>query len=80
MAPKKHPYSLKAGMIFEKTFYGKKYRLLIVKNNGTLQFKTEDRLFGSLTAAARHVIRDETRQVSGPAFWGNPISGNKQLS
>jgi len=27
-------------------------------------------VFDSLTAAARHVVRDETRPISGPKFWG----------
>lgn len=59
-------------MRLEKNYCGKQYSLLIVKNHGKLMFKVDDRIFESLTAAARHVYRDETRQVNGPEFWGAP--------
>lgn len=67
---KQNPYRLREGMIFEKIFYGKVIRLLVVFHNGEFQFKVADKIFPSLTAAARHVCGDETRQISGPLFWG----------
>ena len=57
-------------MVVEKSFYGRKLRLLVVRNDGELQFKVDERIFPSLTAAARHVCGDATRQISGPVFWG----------
>ena len=64
--------------MFEKLYYGKQTRLLVVRHQGALQFKTEDKIFATLTAAARHVIGDETRQISGPAFWGAPLEAKKR--
>jgi hypothetical protein len=63
-------YHLREGMIFEKRYYGNVVRLLVVKHHGGLQFKVADQIFPTLTAAARHVCGDETRQISGPIFWG----------
>ncbi|MFT6239577.1 MAG: hypothetical protein ACJAQT_001657 [Akkermansiaceae bacterium] len=63
-------YQLDEGTVIEREFYGKTYRLLVVKNHHGLQFKVEDRVFSSLTAAARHVVGDPDRQISGPRFWG----------
>lgn len=71
---KRNSYQLREGMVFEKAFYGNAVRLLVVKYQGELQFKIDDKIFPSLTAAARHVCRDETRQISGPLFWGIPLS------
>ena len=62
--------SLREGAIFEKMYYGKTVRLLVVKHHDKIQFKVCDQIFPTLTAAARHVIGDETRQISGPVFWG----------
>jgi hypothetical protein len=70
MSRKKSNYGLKDGMVLEKTFYGNLYRLRVVKDGDVLKFRVEDKLFNSLTAAARHVVRDETRQIDGPKFWG----------
>jgi hypothetical protein len=57
-------------MVIEKTYYGKKLQLLVVRNDGEIQFKYDDRIFSTLTAAARHVRGDPTCQISGPLFWG----------
>jgi hypothetical protein len=67
---KKGAVLLREGLVLEKTYYGKKFRLLVVKHHGELQFKVSDRIFSTLTAAARHVVGDDTRQISGPIFWG----------
>ena len=76
---KKKEYHLKEGMVLEREFYGRTFKLLIVKDDAIMRFKVDDRLFDSLTAAARYVLRDETRQVNGPAFWKAPlmVSSNK---
>jgi hypothetical protein len=71
---KQKSYQIREGMIFEKQYYGKSLRLLVVKHHGELQFKVADQIFPTLTAAARHVCGDETRQISGPLFWGVQIS------
>jgi hypothetical protein len=63
-------YSLREGMVFEKQYYGSSVKLFVVRHNDELQFKVVDKIFPTLTAAARHVIGDETRQISGPVFWG----------
>lgn len=67
---KQKTYRLREGMVFEKQYYGNAVRLLVVKHHGELQFKVADQIFPTLTAAARHVCGDETRQISGPVFWG----------
>lgn len=67
---KQKSYRLREGMVFEKQYYGNAVRLLVVKHHGTLHFKIADKIFPSLTAAARYVCGDETRQISGPLFWG----------
>jgi hypothetical protein len=66
----KKSYTLRQGMIFEKVYYGNTLRLLVVEHHGVLQFKVADEIFPTLTAAARHVCGDATRQISGPLFWG----------
>ena len=63
-------YLLREGMVFEKQYYSSSVRLLVVKHHGELQFKLSGKIFPTLTAAARHVVGDETRQISGPLFWG----------
>ena len=62
-------FKIKDGMIFEKNYYGKKIFLQILKTNNELKYRVEDQTFSSLTAAARHVVGDPTRQISGPVFW-----------
>lgn len=71
---RKKNYALRDGMILEKEFYGRVYRLLVIKEGGGFLFKIDDRIFTSLTAAARHVCRDDTRTISGPNFWNAPIA------
>lgn len=61
-------------MVLEKEFYGRTYRLLVIKDGEVFRFKVNERIFDSLTAAARHVCRDETRAISGPQFWNAPIA------
>lgn len=76
---KKKQYLLKEGMVLEREFYGRTFKLLVVKDDAITRFKVNDRLFDSLTSAARYVLRDETRQVNGPDFWKAPlmVSANK---
>jgi hypothetical protein len=66
----KHDYGLRAGMVIERNFYGRIYKLFVIDGDEGLKFKLDERIFDSLTAAARHVLRDETRPISGPQFWG----------
>jgi hypothetical protein len=74
---KQKSYHLREGMVFEKIYYGKTLRLLIVRNHGELQFKVDDQIFPTLTAAARHVCGDATRQISGPLFWGIQVMDSR---
>jgi len=74
---KKNNYLLEEGMVFEKQHYGKKVRLCVIKTNGVMQFSIDGKLFRTLTAAAKHVCGDETRQMSGPLFWNVPIFTRK---
>jgi hypothetical protein len=70
MKKKTNDYGLRAGMVIERNFYGRLYNLAVIKGPKGLQFKIGETVFDSLTAAARHVVRDETRPISGPKFWG----------
>ena len=70
MPKQKFQYLLREGMRLEKHYYGKLHSLLIVRDRGELLFKVDDKIFDSLTAAAKHVCRDETISISGPKFWG----------
>lgn len=85
MANIKKKYLLKEGMVLEREFYGRSYKLLIVKDDSCIRFKVDGHLYDSLTAAARYVLRDETRQVNGPDFWRAPLDtkssaqGNKRV-
>jgi hypothetical protein len=74
MSGKKQRYALRDGMVLEKEFYGRKYRLLVIKDGRSFRFKVGERIFDSLTAAARYVCGDETRAISGPLFWNAPIA------
>lgn len=71
---RKKNYALRDGMVLEKEFYGRTHRLLVIKEGDEFLFKIDDRIFASLTAAARHVCRDDTRTISGPQFWNAPIA------
>ena len=66
-------YALHDGMVLEREFYGRLRTLRVVSDDNTLKFRVDDKLFPSLTAAARYVVRDETRQINGPEFWGAPL-------
>jgi hypothetical protein len=61
-------------MVLEREFYGRMRRLRVIQDGESLKFRVDDRLFNSLTAAARYVVRDETRQINGPEFWGAPLA------
>jgi hypothetical protein len=74
MKRKKKEYDLHSGMVLEKQFYGTVKKLEVVQVGSELQFRIDGMLFKSLTAAARHVIRDETKQISGPDFWNAPLA------
>ena len=67
-------YALHEGMVRQREFYGRLRKLHVVSDNNVLKFKIDDKLFLSLTAAARYVVRDETRQINGPEFWGAPLA------
>ena len=60
-------------MILQREFYGQLYRLVVIKEKDVFKFKLGDQVFPSLTAAAKHVCRDDTRTISGPLFWRVPI-------
>jgi hypothetical protein len=77
MKKQKKTYNIQEGMIFNKDYYGKSHRLLVVNNDGVLQFKVDNQIFPTLTAAARHVCGDATRQISGPIFWGIQSTDSK---
>ena len=74
MTKKPRPYRLKEGMVFEKRYYSNTYKLVVVECDGKTQFQVGHKVFSSMTAAAKHVCNDETRSISGPLFWGNPVS------
>ena len=59
-------------MVLEREFYGRRRKLLVVGDGDGRKFKIDERVFDSLTAAARYVVGDETRQINGPAFWAAP--------
>lgn len=70
MPKQQYQYLLREGMRLEKRYYGRLHSLLIVRHRGEIMFKIDDKLFDSLTAAAKHVCRNETISISGPKFWG----------
>lgn len=67
-------YAIHDGMVLEREFYGRLRQLRVIQDGESLKFRIDDRLFNSLTAAARYVVRDETRQINGPEFWGAPLA------
>lgn len=67
-------YALRDGMVLEREFYGRLRKLFVVRDGDALKFKIDNKLFSSLTAAARYVVGDETRQINGPEFWGAPLA------
>jgi hypothetical protein len=66
---KRKKYALREGMVLEKVYRGRVYRLLVIKQGEKLKFKIDEHVFASLTAAAKYVCRDENREISGPLFW-----------
>ena len=74
MKKKCKEYSLRDGMVLNKTHCGRVYKLRVIRDGNALKFRIDHEVFSSLTAAARHVVRDETRQISGPLFWNAPLA------
>lgn len=72
MAKRKPVYEIATGMVFVKQFYGREWRLEVIEVEGKNAFTLDGKTFSSLTAAARHVYRDELCSISGPAFWNVP--------
>jgi hypothetical protein len=62
-------YLLRQGMVLERKYRHRIYKLLVVKNCDDFQFKLKGRTFPSLTAAAKHLV-GEDQEISGPVFWG----------
>ena len=75
---KQKPYHLYEGMIIDKCYYGKKIELIVVRFKGEIQFKIDKQIFPTLTAAARYVCGDPTRQISGPLFWGVRVANARR--
>jgi hypothetical protein len=72
---KKHKtYALHDGLVLEREFYGRLRKLRVVGEGPALKFKVDDKVFDSMTAAARYVVGDETRQINGPHFWDAPLA------
>jgi hypothetical protein len=61
--------------VIEKKYKGKIYHLSVIKEGGVLRFKVSNKIFTSLTAAAKYLMGTD-RETSGPRFWGAPISKN----
>ena len=55
-------------MILEKEFHGRTYRLLVISDGKDFRFKVNERIFDSLAAATRHVIRDDLREGFGVRY------------
>ena len=71
MSPKKK-YALRNGMVLERIYRQKSYRLTVVKKEGVLEFKISGKKFPSLSAAAKFVVGTNTT-INGPWFWKAPI-------
>ena len=54
------------GSWFERTYKGKKYRMVVVKNGSGVGYKLGNHVFGSPSGAARSVTASE---ANGWAFW-----------
>jgi len=65
-------YALREGMVLERVYNGRVYRLLVIRQGDSLKFKIDEHVFSSLTASAKYVCRDENRAISGPLFWRAP--------
>jgi hypothetical protein len=68
---KKRIYALRVGMVLEKKFKGHPYKLSVAKSGDTLEFRLGNKVFFSLTAAAKHVSGGKN-EINGPRFWGLP--------
>jgi hypothetical protein len=66
---KRKQYVLREGMVLEKVYHKRVYRLLVIRQGEGLKFKIDEHVFASLTAAAKYVCRDDNRSISGPLFW-----------
>jgi hypothetical protein len=71
MARKK--YALTDGLILEIKYRRQNYRLQVLKKEDQFQFKVGNKVFLSLTAAAKHVMNTD-QEVNGPRFWKVPIA------
>jgi hypothetical protein len=66
---KRKKYALREGMVLERVYRKRVYRLLVIKQGQNLKFKIDEHVFASLTAAAKYVCRNVSREISGPLFW-----------
>ena len=64
---KRKKYALHEGMVLEKVYHGRVYKLHVIRQGDSLKFKVNARVFESLTAAAKYVSNN--RSISGPLFW-----------
>jgi hypothetical protein len=71
---KRKKYALREGMVLEKVYHRRVYRLLVITQGDSLKFKIDEHVFSSLTATAKYVCRDENRAISGPLFWRAPLA------
>lgn len=67
MPQKKQHKNPQVGMVFEKKFKGKHYKLTVVKNSGVVGFSVASQVFKTPTAAAKQITKTE---VNGWKFWG----------
>lgn len=65
-------YKLRNGMTLKRTFIGKNYELVVIRDGDKFKFQLGKEEFKSLTAAARFVCRNPLQQISGPKFWKVP--------
>jgi len=70
--PKRRPYKLPpVGTVFQRTFRGKLHTMRVVNDRGKTAFQVSGRVFGSPSAAAKHITKSE---VNGWRFWYIPQS------
>lgn len=56
----------KAGVIFERTFAGKKYKLKVINTPKGLAYELDDQVYETPTSAAKNITKFE---VNGWRFW-----------
>lgn len=56
----------KKGTIFIKKYKKKEYRMEVIENNGIIEFKVNNKIYKSPTAAAKSITNNE---VNGWYFW-----------